>query len=258
MIRYPVKFEQSMNTVLAQELLKFNRLTGVIRNSLTSVRKAVKGLIVMDAALESLGNALIFAQIPVLWKDQGKSYPSLKPLPGYIADLIKRLDFFGNWLHNTYPKVYWLSGFFFTQAFLTGAKQNFARKFTIPIDHLDFDQDMMPEDDYDSAPEDGVYTRGLFMEGARWDKRSSIVAESIPKILFSAAPVMWFRPVEREKMRVYPNYECPLYKTGDRRGVLATTGHSSNFVCYIRMPSDEPPDHWIQRGVAMLTQHATP
>jgi dynein heavy chain len=53
-------------------------------------------------------------------------------------------------------------------------------------------------------------------------------------------------------MAEYPHYECPLYRTGDRRGVLATTGHSTNFVMFIRMPSDRPQSHWIMRGVCML------
>ena len=37
------------------------------------------------------------------------------------------------------PLSYWLSGFYFPQAFLTGILQAHARKFLVPIDKLKFD-----------------------------------------------------------------------------------------------------------------------
>ena len=39
---YPVEYTESMNTVLRQELIRFNRLTSVVRSSLQNIRKALK------------------------------------------------------------------------------------------------------------------------------------------------------------------------------------------------------------------------
>lgn len=51
-IRYPVRWDESMNTVLCQELQRFNNLTEAIKSSLVNIQRAVKGLAVMNAALE--------------------------------------------------------------------------------------------------------------------------------------------------------------------------------------------------------------
>ena len=149
-----------------------------------------------------------------------------------------------------------------------------------------------------SGPNEGCYVNGLFLQGAAWnpsgenmmnDERYGIGAdkdqgekrcaeasmrangsgalmESKAKELFVSMPVIWFWPrriadieVPLEKLGgTAPVYICPVYKTSERRGMLSTTGHSTNFVI------DEPPvpsadsgkldhRHWCKRGVAMLT-----
>lgn len=44
------------------------------------------------------------------------------------------------------PVVFWVSGFFFTPAFLTAGLQNFARANNIPIDEVDYDLKVMGMD----------------------------------------------------------------------------------------------------------------
>jgi dynein heavy chain len=72
------------------------------------------------------------------------------------------------------------------------------------------------------------------------------------QVLFSQAPLMLLQPCEASKQQQFPAYECPLYRTPERRGVLATTGHSTNFVMELMIPTDQPQDHWIRMGVAFL------
>ena len=52
-----------MNTVLVQEMERFNRLTSAIRTSLGNLRKAIKGLVVMNADLESLSQNLLVGKV---------------------------------------------------------------------------------------------------------------------------------------------------------------------------------------------------
>ncbi|KAG5879958.1 hypothetical protein JTB14_024551 [Gonioctena quinquepunctata] len=250
--KYPVEYSESMNTVLVQEMERFNKLQGVIVGTLMNMQKAIQGLVVMSPVVEAFASSLLLGKIPVSWA--GVSYPSLKNLPNYVADFINRVLFLQKWFLEGKPRTYWISGFFFTQAFLTGVKQNYARKNSIPIDKLTFDFDILKTDSPSRSPQYGAYIYGLFTDGARWDRGNGRLAELLPKVLYDSMPLIWIKPIKVEAYKPGSRYTSPVYKTSERRGVLSTTGHSTNYVLPILLTTNIHPSHWIKRSVALLCQ----
>lgn len=56
--KYPTLYEESMNTVLMQELFRYNRLLKVMQESLVNLKKGLKGLVVLSEELEKIANSL--------------------------------------------------------------------------------------------------------------------------------------------------------------------------------------------------------
>jgi len=79
----------------------------------------------------------------------------------------------------------------------------------------------------------------------------------VSQVLFSPMTYVQLKPVQSEDLATYPHYDCPVYRTTARRGTLSTTGHSTNFVMFIRLPTDRLPAHWVIRGVALINSLAT-
>lgn len=67
-------------------------------------------------------------------------------------------------------------------------------------------------------------------------------------------PIIWIYPARKEDVYYTNCYKAPVYITSERRGVLSTTGHSTNFLIEIKIPSNTTQDHWIMRGCACLLQ----
>lgn len=260
---YPFTYEESMNSVLIQELARYNKLIEVIRSSLHTLLKTLDGKYVTTAEIEALKASILSNTIPERWRKA--SYMSRKSLLAYVSDLQLRTNMLDEWISNGKPSVFWISGFFFTQSFLTGIKQNFARSFKYPIDQVDFRFEILKYADAERAqkepPKHGCFLQGLFLEGASWNDETGVLMESKHGEMHISMPILNFVPMlltnateEAQEGDQTQKYACPTYKTGERFGTLLTTGHSTNYVMNILLPTDVPPNHWVKRSVALLTQ----
>ncbi|XP_078069639.1 dynein axonemal heavy chain 6-like [Mustelus asterias] len=184
------------------------------------------------------------------------------------------------------PHAFWLSAFFFPQGFLTALLQNHARKHRISVDTVTFEFHVLPlskqtEESwsipkrkpsiwmqafkYPTPPEDGAILFGFYLDGACWDPDRHILKDSNVGHRYCQMPEILFLPVQIDGQRaslelgggpqaVKNCYECPLYQTSRRAGTLSSTGHSTNFVIAINLPTVMPGDHWVTGGVALLCQ----
>ncbi|XP_012153033.2 dynein heavy chain at 16F [Megachile rotundata] len=263
----------SLTTVLVHEVERYNILLKKIHISLENLQRAIKGFVVMSEELEGVFMAFVNNQVPQMWHNVNV-YPSLKKLGSWIRNLELRIDFIQIWLIDIKPISFWISGLSFPQGFLTGMMQTCARKYNTPIDHLKLDfiatKVVLDQEDIEAqhreahkevievyqnlqVPEDGVLIHGLFIDAGRWDFESMFLVDANIGEMHPSLPVIHINPV-LELPKDDPRYVSPLYKTAVRAGVLSTTGHSTNFVIAVLLPSAKKQAYWILKGTALLIE----
>jgi dynein heavy chain len=207
--------------------------------------------------LEEMASEIIQEQTPSSWIKA--SYPSKKPIRSWLNDLANRISFFNEWIDKGTPSKFWLTAFFFTQSFLTGIKQNYARKVKESIDKLEFEFDFVDDDNYDMSKvykKEEYYIYGLFIEGAQWNAQTHTIDELQGRNVSCEMPPIILRVRKHDVVSHQGkySYESPVYKCSSRQGSLSTTGHSTNYIFTINLPSLHEPKHWVKRGVALLSQ----
>ena len=165
-----------------------------------------------------------------------------------------------------FSQVFWVTGFFNPQGFLTAMRQEVTRS------HKGWALDSVicqnlvtrfaKEDIHDSPPE-GVYIHGLFLEGASLDRKTGKLVESRlllwfkymfnkifdcyiyrPKVLYEQMPVIYIYAINTTAGKDSKLYECPIYRKPARTDI--------NYIGSIDFESDIGPRHWTMRGVALL------
>lgn len=220
----------SLTTVLLQETDRFNRLLGIVHDSLVQLERAIRGFVVMSEALEAVYAALLTNRVPALWARTG--FLSTKSLADWVYDFQLRCDYVQTWMRRGLPPSTWLSGLFFPQSFLTGTLQTHARRTGQPIDALLLDFEVLPQtllqsEIYEARahgepevtdvlvvilqrnnyatqgaklykfvqpPASGVVVHGLFVEAGRWDPQLGGLSDSLPGELVAPLPAVWIKP----------------------------------------------------------------
>lgn len=89
--------------------------------------------------------------------------------------------------------MFWMTGFFNPQGFLTAMRQEVARAhkgWALDVVALHNDVTRMLTEECKVSPKEGVYVYGLYLDGAGWNRRLNCLQESLNKVLYTVMPVI--------------------------------------------------------------------
>ncbi|XP_063774922.1 dynein axonemal heavy chain 8 [Pseudophryne corroboree] len=233
-----------MNIFLHQEIKRMQKVIAIVRSSLTELKLAIDGAIVMSENLREALDNLYNARIPKVWI---KASWDSATLGLWFSELLERNSQFRSWVYEGRPNVFWMTGFFNPQGFLTAVRQEETRAhkgWTLETVTMQNEVLKLVKEEITVSPAEGIYIHGLFLDGAGWDKRNSKLIESTPKVLYTMLPVVHIFAVNAPSVKRPMLYKCPVYKSPVRTDVTYVT------VIYLR--TSQPADHWTLRGVALL------
>ena len=235
----------SLNIFLRQEIERFQIVISLVRLTLSNLILAIDGTIIMSAELQDALDKMYDARVPSAWADVSWLAGSLG---FWFTELLARHAQFHTWCFDGRPNAFWLTGFFNANAFITAMRQEITRN------HKGWALDavvcanevtkLATKEEVHSAPKEGVYIYGLFLDGAGWNKRDNILQEQQAKVLFVPLPILWIYAINSTDGRDIRQYECPIYRKPRRT--------DREYVTMVDLKTKANPDHWTLRGVALL------
>jgi len=241
--------------VVLQEVARMNILLRTMKQSLADLKLGLQGALNMSDAMETLQSCMGLNRVCPLWVKY--SYPSLKNLGAWFADALLRAAQLQGWIDGsgcpskTVPKSLWISGLFNSMAYITAILQVTARTSGEALDQMEIWTDiseMMEAEEVTEYPEDGMFIHGLCMEGARWDMKKGVIAESIPKELHPRMPLILVKGVLYADVDKTGIFDCPVYITTKR-------GDSPPFgvYCFIAtLKTSVEINKWVMCGAAIM------
>ncbi|KFB36573.1 AGAP007675-PA-like protein [Anopheles sinensis] len=236
--------QESMNIFLRQEIDRIQRILLLVRQTLNDLLLAIDGVIIMNEQLRDALDNIYDARVPTVWKRGSWASASMG---FWFTELIERNVQLNGWCFRRRPNMFWMTGFFNPQGFLTAMRQEVARQhkgWALDMITLHNDVTQMLTEECKAAPPEGVYVYGLYLDGACWDRRHVRLQEATNKVLYSPMPVIHVYAINSTAPKDAKLYECPVYKKANRTDL--------NYITPLWLQTMKPPEHWILRGVALL------
>jgi len=169
-----------LNNFLTQEIARMQHVINIVNKVLNDICEAIDGLIIMTPEIVDALDAIYDARVPHEWiyDALGGEISWIIPILGqWFGSLADRCNQLSGWLKSgsQRPITFWMTGFFNPQGFLTSMRQEVTRQHEKDSWALDdvVDSTEILQHDIErlrDGPAEGVYIRGLFLEGARWTK----------------------------------------------------------------------------------------
>ena len=233
-----------LSIFLGQEIDRMQAVLTAVRSTLLDLKLAIDGTIIMSSGLQDALDAMYDARVPVTWT---KISWQSSTFGLWFSEMLNRVVQFQSWLYEGRPNVFWLSGFFNPQGFLTAIRQEITRAHTgWALDNVKLAPEVMKQmkEDITAPPSEGVYIHGLFIEGAGWDRKNIRLTESQPKVIYQMMPVIHVSATNSTEDSDPRLYKCPVYKRPRRTDL--------NYVFDVELKTTQNPDYWIMRGIALL------
>lgn len=238
------KIISPMNIFLRQEIDRIQKIILLVKSTLSDLLLAIEGTIIMNEQLRDAFDNIYDARVPKIW--QRGSWAS-STLGFWFTELIERNAQFSTWCFKGRPNVFWMSGFFNPQGFLTAMRQETARaNVGWALDKVILQNEVMKFaiEDCKDGPKSGVYVHGLYLDGAGWSRKEMRLMEATNKVLYTLMPVIRIYASTVFESKGQKLYDCPVYKKANRTDL--------NFITALNLQTSKPADHWILRGVALL------
>jgi dynein heavy chain len=231
-------FSVPLNIFLSQELQRMDKITLIIKKSMTDICEAVDGQILMTPMIVDQIDCLYNNKVPKEWLyDPAKAQISWMKLKFSVwFDSFKTRNItLEDWMKGSRPRAFNLDHYFNPQGLLTSMKQEVVRikkqpsktggKPTDKIENWSMDnvadsfevltERKIKENENKREPDKGgIWITGLWLEGCRWKEG---LAEANEKTLIYPMPMIEMTAVIAEqtkdgKVEDTNEYRCPMYK----------------------------------------------